>query len=197
MGSKRFLVLLVQFNDLYFSVSNSNLAFTRMLNQEGYSENGGTGSVRDYYYENSSGAFAPEFDVIGPITLSKSVRYYGANKEDGGEMYERSQEMVIEAAQLARQQYGVNFSQYDNDGDGIVDNVFVFFAGHNEAEGGPDYTIWPHAWNVYYENVVYDGVRLSSYACASELRGHQGTTMAGIGTYCHEFGHVLGMPDFL
>ena len=196
MGSKRFLVLLVQFNDLYFSVSNSNLAFTRMLNQEGYSENGGTGSVRDYYYENSSGAFAPEFDVIGPITLSKSVRYYGANKEDGGEMYERSQEMVIEAAQLARQQYGVNFSQYDNDGDGIVDNVFVFFAGHNEAEGGPDYTIWPHAWNVYYENVVYDGVRLSSYACASELRGHQGTTMAGIGTYCHEFGHVLGMPDF-
>jgi M6 family metalloprotease-like protein len=196
IGSKRFLVLLIQFSDLSFKVSNPQQAFSRMLNQDGYAENGATGSVWNYYHENSSGAFNPTFDVVGPITVSKSVAYYGANDEEGNNIYERSRELLIEAARIAHQQLGVNFSVYDNDGDGYVDNVFFFFAGHNEAEGGGKNTIWPHAWNVYEKNEVLDGVRLNSYACTSEFKGAQGEVMSGIGTYCHEFGHVLGLPDF-
>lgn len=195
-GNNRFLILLVQFNDLSFVVNSPQTAFFNLLNQDGYAANGATGSVWNYYYENSSGAFNPQFDVVGPVTLSRAASYYGANDENGNNIYERARDMVEEAVNLAKRDFHVDFSVYDNDGDGYIDNVFVFFAGHNEAEGGGDNTIWPHAWSVYHKEVLLDGVRLYTYACTSELRGASGSTMAGIGTYCHEFGHVLGLPDF-
>ncbi|HHV02634.1 MAG: M6 family metalloprotease domain-containing protein [Bacteroidales bacterium] len=195
-GEKRFLVILVQFSDLSFVTTSPKEAFFNLLNQDGYAANGATGSVRDYFYENSTGAFDPLFDVIGPVTLSKEVSYYGANNNKGENIFERAREMVVEAVRLADSNPGVDFSQYDNDQDGFIDNVFIYFAGHNEAEGGPDHTIWPHAWTTYDKSINVDGVRTNSYACTSELKGASGTAMAGIGTYCHEFGHVIGLPDF-
>lgn len=196
IGQKKFLVILAAFSDLAFNSASAQNDFFNLLNQDGYAENGGTGSVWNYFYENSSGAFDPQFDVVGPVTLSRSFSYYGANDEEGNNMAVRAREMVIEAIRIADQSFGVDFSQYDNDDDGTIDNVFVYFAGHNEAEGGGDNTIWPHAWNTYNESITVDGVTTSSYACTSELRAASGTSMAGIGTYCHEFGHVLGLPDF-
>jgi|LSQX01.2.fsa_nt_gb M6 family metalloprotease-like protein len=196
IGQKKFLVILAAFSDLAFNSASAQNDFFNLLNQDGYAENGGTGSVWNYYYENSAGAFDPQFDVVGPVTLSRSFSYYGANDEEGNNMAVRAREMVIEAIRIADQSFGVDFSQYDNDGDGTIDNVFVYFAGHNEAEGGGDNTIWPHAWSTYNESITVDGVTTSSYACTSELRAASGTSMAGIGTYCHEFGHVLGLPDF-
>ncbi|HQB24094.1 MAG TPA: immune inhibitor A, partial [Bacteroidales bacterium] len=82
-----------------------------------------------YYYENSSGAFNPQFDVVGPVTLSRAASYYGANDENGNNIYERARDMVEEAVNLAKRDFHVDFSVYDNDGDGYIDNVFVFFAG--------------------------------------------------------------------
>ena len=196
MGQKKFLVILAAFSDLAFNSANAQNDFFNLLNQDGYAENGGTGSVWNYFYENSSGAFDPQFDVVGPVTLSRSFSYYGANDDEGKNIYERAREMVIEVIRIADQSFGVDFSQYDNDGDGTIDNVFVYFAGHNEAEGGGENTIWPHAWNTYDQSITVDGVITSSYACTSELRAAAGTSMSGIGTYCHEFGHVLGLPDF-
>lgn len=196
MGQKRFLVILVQFKDLYFAIESPENMFFNLLNQNGYSANDATGSVRDYFYENSSGMFDPLFDVIGPVTLSNEVAYYGANKADGENDFNRAREMVVEAVRLADNELGVDFSQYDNDGDGVIDNIFIYFAGYNEAEGGPDHTIWPHAWTTGDKSIIVDGVQTNSYACTSELRGASGSTMAGIGTYCHEFGHVIGLPDF-
>jgi immune inhibitor A len=195
-GEKKFLVILAAFSDLAFNSANAQNDFFNLLNQDGYAENDATGSVWNYLYENSSGAFDPQFDVVGPVTLSRSFSYYGANDDEGKNIYERAREMVIEAIRIADQSFGVDFSPYDNDGDGTIDNVFIYFAGHNEAEGGGDNTIWPHAWNTYNESITVDGVTTSSYACTSELRAASGTSMAGIGTYCHEFGHVLGLPDF-
>ena len=95
---------------------------------------------------------------------------------------------------------GLDFTQYDTDGDGYVDNVFVYYAGYNEAEGGAANTIWPHRWSVsdagITSGITFDGKKINDYSCTSELKGTSGTNMCGIGTFCHEFGHVLGLPDF-
>jgi len=200
IGKKRFLVLLIEFPDLKFTVANANQAFSNMLNQQGYSGNGGTGSVYDYYYENSRGAFDPTYDVIGPIMVSRSYSYYGKEEGDNSDLH--PDELLIEACDSANNKYpDLDFSVYDIDGNGDVDNVFYYFAGHNQAEGADANTIWPHSWNVYasnigYKNQRFDNVRVYHYACSSEYKGSSGTNMCGIGTFCHEFGHVLGLPDF-
>lgn len=190
-GEKHFLVLLIEFNDLHFTLNDASDAFTRLLNEEGYSTNGGTGSVKDFYTFNSSSQFIPTFDVYGPITLSNNYSYYG---KDVGNSDDKPDEALYEACQLFDEQ--IDFSEYDHDGDGFVDNVFFYYAGHNQAEGGGKNTIWPHAWTLYRYNGVFDGVRVWSYACASEYKGPSGKNMCGIGTFTHEFGHVLGLPDF-
>lgn len=190
-GTIRSIVLLVEYADVRFSVDNPNQAFYNQLNQEGYSVSGATGSAKDYFTANSQGQFDGQFDVYGPYTLSNNRSYYGGNDSSGSDL--RPQEMVSEAAELADKD-GVDFSQYDFDGDGYIDNVFVYYAGHNEAEGASEDTIWPHKWAVS-SRPTFDGLRLYIYACSSELRGYTGTTIAGIGTFCHEFSHVFGLAD--
>lgn len=191
-GSNRFIVMLIEFSDLEFSVPNAHQAFSNMLNQKGYSDNGGTGSVYDYYYENSRGQFNPTYDVIGPIKVPGAFADYGGNDNNGSDKNPRG--ALLDACQIASSEGLCDFSNYDNDNDGVVDNIFFFYAGHNEAEGGGEDTIWPHAWSV--SGTRLNGVYLGSYACTSEYSGSKGNTMAGIGTFCHEFGHVLGLPDF-
>lgn len=192
LGNKKFLVLLVQFSDVSFTVDSPKKTFTNLLNQSGYSANNSTGSVRDYFIENSHNLFEPTFEVVGPVTLSNTCYYYGNNAKEN----ERYIEAIVEACQLADKD-GVDFSQYDHDGDGVIDNVFYYYAGYNEAEGGGDDTIWPHSWNVGSQRVYLDGKLLDSYACSSEYSGGTGSKrFCGISTFCHEFGHVIGLPDF-
>lgn len=192
IGDKHFLVLLIEFADLDFSVPDAREAFTRMLNEEGYADNGGTGSAADYYRENSKGLFRPVFDVFGPVKVSKSYSYYGENDEET--KYDKHpDELLLEACALLDEQ--VDFSVYDHDGDSYIDNIFFYYAGHNEAEGASADHIWPHASGAYDPNLILDGTHTASYACTSEYRGFNGKKMAGIGTFCHEFAHVLGLPD--
>jgi len=94
---------------------------------------------------------------------------------------------------------GCNFANYDEDGDGKVDNVNVIFAGYSEAAGAGANCIWPHKWDIYSANrltLTLDGKQISKYSCSNELRGTSGSNSAGIGTFCHEFSHILGMPDY-
>lgn len=191
MGQNHFLVLLIEFDDLHFSVSSPQLAFNALLNRDGYNAYGATGSVHDYFRDNSSGKFDPIFDVVGPIRVGKSYKYYGENV-DGSDAH--ADELLYDACVIADKD--IDFSIYDHDGDGYVDNVFFYYAGHNEAERGGEDTIWPHAWMLVRHIGRFDGVRVLSYACTSEFRGESGSTMSGIGTFCHEFAHVLGLPDF-
>lgn len=192
MGEKHFLVLLIEFSDLYFTLSYPQQEFYNLLNQEGYSDNGGTGSVKDFYTDQSLGKFKPTFDVYGPVRLSRSYTYYGKQSGSTSDLY--PDEALYDACKLLDSQ--IDFSEYDHDHDGYVDNVFFYFAGHNQAEGGGANTIWPHAWSLHRYNGNFDGVRVWSYACASEYRGSSGNNMAGIGTFTHEFAHVIGLPDF-
>ncbi len=192
LGNKKALILLVQFQDVKFSISNPHQAFDNLANQNGYSDNGGTGSIKDYYVDNSNGAFMPDFVVYGPITVSHDVAYYGTNNVVGDD--QNAGEMVIEACYQAMMD-GLDLKQFDTDNDGILDNVFIYYAGYNEAELADAYTIWPHRSSLGGEFVPSSDLRVADYACTSELRGNSGTNMCGIGTFCHEFAHVLGLMD--
>lgn len=190
-GEHKALVLLVQYSDVKFTLDDPYDYFSRLLNEEGFNESGATGSARDYFIESSMGVFQPQFDVYGPITLSRPRSYYGGNNWYGSDA--RAWLMALEAVEQLDAE--VDFSEYDRDGDGRIDNVFIFFAGMGEHAGGGAECVWPHASYVTYsdsEPHIYDGVQLDSYGCTSEWMIDRPD---GIGTFCHEFGHILGLPD--
>lgn len=210
-GVLYFPLILVQFSDLRFTVAETDelirKAYDDLVNEDGYSKNGATGSLNDYYRDNTLGLLEFHFDVFGPVTVSESYAYYGTKQPHvkGTGETEAAAQAVAEALQLIADEQGENvFNPYDNDGDGKVDAVFMFFAGHNEAEGAGEETIWPHEWNLSsydyffetdYASRQFGNVRFDTYSCASEYRLSEGTEMCGIGTAVHEFGHALGLPD--
>lgn len=200
-GTKKGLVILVNFSDVKMKLSNPQTAFYNQFNQEGYSLNGHIGSVRDYFKDQSYGNLTIDFDVVGPVTVSRNMDYYGGNDSDGNDNYPAT--MIGEAVKLA-DAAGVDFSKYDWDGDKVVDQVYVIYAGYGEAAGGSEDTIWPHEftlstsaeWGDGPGALKLDGVTIDTYACSAELAGGSGSNISGIGTACHEFSHCLGFPDF-
>lgn len=201
-GSRHIPVVLIAFRDVPFRIENPNEAFTALLNQHGYSANGATGSVKDYYEDNSKGRFQPVFDVYGPVTLASNMSTYGRNHNGKQGEDEKPEIALYEALQQLDQDPTVDFSIYDSDGDGNVDMTLFYYAGYNEAEGGPANSIWPHQWSLDESSDMgaarnsFDGVHFANYFCTSELKGSSGSEMCGIGTTCHEFAHSLGLPDF-
>ena len=193
-GSPKSLVILVNFKDVKFLKETANVDFTNMLNQDGYAENKATSSAREYFRTSSFGQFDPNFVVVGPYDLPENVAYYGTNSRGTDGNDEHADSMIVHACRLA-DEAGLDFKEFDTDNNGYLDNVFVYYAGHNEAEGAGEDRIWPHRGGVY-SKTRFDGVRLNGYACTSELRGNKGTEQCGIGTFCHEFGHVIDLPDF-
>ena len=189
-GSRRGLVILVGFADLDLTYTHSY--FNRRFNEEGFSDNGCIGSVSDYFREQSYGQFELSFDVAGPVKLANEYAYYGRNEVISGDD-KRPREMVIEACQAVDKD--IDFSQYDWDGDGTVEQVFVIYAGYGENAGASANTIWPHEYCLGRQAIELDGVTVDTYACSCELAGNRGTVANGIGTSCHEFSHCLGLPD--
>lgn len=186
-GDIKSVVILVSYTDVDFTTADPHQYFYDMLNKEDFDEYGAVGSARQYFVENSLGQFNPQFDLYGPVKLSHERAYYGA--ENGSNHDIRPSEMAIEA--LAALDSQVDFSQYDMDGDGIIDNVYIIYAGQGQATyGGPD-TVWPHSSTIS-NGPVHDGVRLARYTCSNEWEYGRPD---GIGTFIHEFSHVLGLPD--
>lgn len=188
LGENRFLVVLVEFADKAFATADPAGEFDDLFNKPGYDTLGGTGSVADYYRDCSNGLFAPHFDVVGPVKMSGNVAYYGSGSDDS-----RAGLMVMEACLAI--DGTVDFSLYDHDGNGEVDSVYFIYAGKGEADGGEPDTIWPHSWNLSDQGreLTLDGVAVQGYACSPELDGS--AKLNGMGTPCHEFAHVLGLPD--
>ena len=201
----RGLVILVNFADVAFTTEKAEM--DSMLTAVNYTRNysytyrgkqyniRSQGSARQYFEDVSFGQYNPHFDVVGPVTISKEHSYYGENNSKGRDS--KPEYMIEEACKLADTECNVDFSQYDNDGDGFVDFVFVIYAGYGEADGGGANTIWPHAWNLLQaagRMCEVDGKKVDLYACGNELDNYS-KTHTGIGTFCHEFSHVLGLPD--
>lgn len=194
-GSIRGIVLLVEFADNSFYQDYTPDVFNRKMNQSGFADYGATGSCRDYFIAQSDSIFTPSFDVVGPIKLKKVEAYYGANDGNGQDMNPGA--MVQEACTYAHDSLGVDFSKYDNNHDGTVDFVYIIYAGYAESYGASSSTIWPHASELQRMgyNFSFNGVNFNRYACSNELSYTSGHNFEGIGSFCHEFGHVLGLPD--
>lgn len=186
LGKRNVLIILAQFKDV--KMTHGREAFSRLVN-------GGNLSAKKYFTDQFLGACEFNF-TIGPlVTLSRTLDYYGHNV-NGSDA--NAAEAVAEACRLAADE-GVDFSAYDDDGDGEVDNVFVFTAGKDEADGGGDDAIWSNSWFLERAGISLSlgGKKINRYAMCSELgRGEDGRfKLAGIGTFCHEMGHVLGLVD--
>ena len=211
-GEVRGLVLLVAYLDVPFSMTDDSIRtllqnrydgehYTEQIEHRGFSQVDGDtigvratipGSARDYFREMSQGKFTPRFDVVGPVVLDNPRSHYGANTASGSDKNARA--MVTEACRKAYEQELADFAHYDGDGDGIVDFVYVVYAGSDEAQTAIEECVWAHASTVSL--TLPDGMKVGRYACSGELFVDLKGLPAGIGTFVHEFSHILGLPDF-
>ncbi len=203
----RSLVVLVEFNDTPFSMENPRAYYTRQLNEPGFSDYGGCGSALDYYIDASNGLYQPQFDVYGPVKVDHGASYFYQAGDAGGVHMDA---LIRESLTALHDSGEIDFSNYDLDNDGVVDTVFIYYAGYGSADSDTQ-TIWPHQYDYrYFHNapaLLLDGKKVGPYACANELDGYNPQTrknpykdgsepwVGGIGTFVHEYGHVLGLPD--
>lgn len=196
-GTKKAIVILAQYTDKKFTADNSLDLYKKAINGINYKDGDFRGSVRDYFRAQSNGQFDIDFDVVGVCPLKYPYSHYGKNV---GDDEPNTYEMIVEACQWAHNN-GTDFSKYDWNGDGKVDQVYVIYAGLGEADGGTTNTVWPHMFYLsayegteYYEKgLTLDGVTIDTYACGPELQGDGRNN--GVGTFCHEFSHCMGFPD--
>ena len=204
-GEKKGLVILVEFPDMQFTAGSREL-YGQIINGRNYSDTGlgFIGSVRDYFNDQSQRVFDLTFDIAGPVMMPEGYAAYG-----GDTPYQDANIAAMLRYALNAVDDEVDYTRYDWDGDGQVEQVFFIYAGLGQANGGDDNTIWPHKSAVTNEAgtgyIVLDGVRIFDYACSCELQpvygvqGNQvvitGTHIDGIGTICHEYSHCLGLPD--
>lgn len=196
-GTKKAIVILAQYTDKKFTADNSLDLYKKAINGINYKDGDFRGSVRDYFRAQSNGQFDIDFDVVGVCPLKKNYAYYGKNV---GDDEPNAYQMIVEACQWAHNN-GTDFSKYDWNGDGKVDQVYVIYAGLGQADGGAVNTVWPHMFYLsayegteyYGKGLTLDGVTIDTYACGPELQGDGRNN--GVGTFCHEFSHCMGFPD--
>ena len=196
-GSPKALVILAEFQDTTFTIQDTKKVFTNYLMNEGhfsdtrYGQNQNYKGVLGYFKDCSYGKFTPEFNVVGPVKLPREQTYYG----EGDDNIEALMEDACSAIDNI-----VNFADYDANNDGMVDLVYVIYAGHSANYGGNKVTdIWPKSSTVNTTN-TYDGKRIRRYGVSNELAGKENKKkekekINGIGLFCHEFSHTLGLPD--
>ena len=197
------VVILVNFSNKSMQSGHTQATFDELCNSLNCTVNAGYPSAGQYFADQSNGAYRPQFDVFGPVTLSRNVAYYGTDGAKEGDD-QHATDAVVEGCRLANEQFNINWADYDSDNDGYVDFVYVIYAGKGQADGGTSETIWPHNWEV--SSAISDGSctytsaqrtlggkKIENYAMSGEMSGD---SLGGIGTLCHEFGHVMGLPDF-
>lgn len=196
VGTPKALVIMVEFTDRKFTFGRDDI--DRMFNSRDYDDTSGNhsySSLAQYMEDCSFGQYRPQFDVVGPYTLSNPTAYYGSNT---GGKDRNSGEMITEACVAADPD--VDFSQYDSDNDGYVDLVYIIYAGYGENSGGSSDYLWPKSGTRL--SGEYDGVMVYRYGINQELAGYEvfkdsegNPYLNGIGVLCHEFCHTLGMCD--
>ena len=191
VGQRRALVVLMQYSDVKFSKTRDD--FESLFNEVGFSIDNAKGSVKDFYSFASSGQLEYISDIYGPYTTLNNMRYYGQNSSLGGGDV-NAFELCLEAIRNLPE--NIDYSMYDNDNDGIVDNIHIIFAGYGEESGASADAIWSHEYpyKIVMKNEV--GINFAGYSCTPELRGNSGKKISNIGVICHELGHALGANDY-
>lgn len=201
-GNPRIPVILVEFSDTTFSVANPKNVFDKYLNgTELFNSTDDPdmgmnyGSVKHYFTDMSFGMFTPEFDVYGPVRLKQPLKYYGA----GSSSSEKMNDLFRDACTMVDND--VDFSQYDSNDDGYVDLIYIIYAGYSESIiGNSTECIYPKSGTLA-DGITFDGKSLCRYGVNNELNGtpedqaSMGILINGIGLFCHEFSHCLGLPD--
>ena len=190
VGERHALVILMQYQDVKFKCSKE--AFDNLFNSLEYKDNGATGSVRDFYRFASQGQLDYISDIYGPFTSNYPMRFYGENDAMGNDA--NPMELCKEALQNLPDD--LDLSLYDNDGDGIVDNVHIIYAGYGEEAGASSAAIWAHEYP--HQISINNGreIIIAGYSCSPELRGNANANITNIGVICHELGHALGAMDY-
>ena len=197
-GSPKVLVILAEYQDKKFALKNPRASFEQYFNATdghprnlGNGENRNYGSVRQYFMAQSNGRFCPQFDIQGPITLPEKMAYYGGTDPNG--RGERHTQLLKDACAAVDQ--SVDFAPYDQDNDGNIDLVYVVYAGQGQSSGGAVETMWPKRF-FGFSDVKFDGKGVNQCGISNELFGQSTDQINGIGLFCHEFSHCLGLPDF-
>ena len=203
-GTIEYLLVLVDFNDKHFIIDDTaalRKQYNSIFNERGYTDTttytfnditfkGATGSVSDYFHSQSYGQYTPVFRIIGPVHMSKGYATYGKNDYAG---YDDSNviRMVREVCDSLTA-FGIDLSAYARNG--CIDQLSIIYAGRGENYAGADAkTIWPQTNKLsYYKNGIND----INFACSCELYWSSDSILDGIGVFCHEFSHTLGLPDY-
>lgn len=181
IGTKKMLCLLIGFPDKQFTKTQTD--FNSLMNQN-------LCSVKNYYLRNSYNQLNLDFTVVGPFMADHNLNYYGGNNPTKDY---HINDLINEAIQKAHSV--VNYSNFDNNGDGYVDGVYVVYAGYDESYNMYDPSlIWAKHGSI--PEITLDGKKINEYACSSEIKHAEGNSITGIGTICHELGHLLGAHDF-
>ncbi len=195
VGQKKGLIILVDFADRKFTVGNPTAWADSVANASGYSVGDYRGSVSDYFRDQSRGLLSLTFDVVGPVSMPKNLSYYGEKTPIRPDAH--AGEMIAEACRMASG--SVDFKDYDWDGNGEVEMVFVIYAGYGEHVSHDTSLIWPKQGTLTLSDwgkpLEIDGVTIDTFACSCELNGSSGSEPTGIGAICHEFSHCFGLPD--
>ena len=198
-GNRKVPIILVEYQDKRFKNTREQIIQAMLT---------GNKSVQQYFRDQSNGKYDPDFEVFGIYTLSQNRQAYGGNNSSGDD--KGLGLMVTEACQMAAAD-GVSFNRFDTNSDNYCDVVIVIYAGVGEAQASYSVpsSVWPCNWNL--QSASYYGmggngafrpsgsnVYVNNFAVFNEVHGSNdnGSTIDGIGTFCHEFGHCLGLPDF-
>ena len=201
-GSPKAVVILAEYQDVKFSLKNPKASFEQYLNRtNGHPDNLGNGehlnygSVKQYFIAQSDSMFSPQFDVYGPVTLPQNMAYYGGTSNKGND--EKYKQLLIDACTAMDD--SLDFKPYDQDGDGNIDLVYIIYAGYGQSNGASAETMWPKRFSGFTDT-KFDGKGVNQGGISNELIGREGMPedkrINGIGLFCHEFSHCLGLPDF-
>ena len=189
--SREILVLLVDFSDN--TQSHASAEFEQLL------FGSGTASMRDYYSQASFGSVTIGGQIAGWYRSGQPYSYYLGDSFGIYGRYPRNSQGLV-AALVAAADADVDFSRFDFDHDGVVDDLLVVHAGPGAEETGDGRNIWSHKWQLSDTTSgspgpvpTQDGVTVDAYSIQPER--FAGGGLMSIGVFCHEFGHLLGMPD--
>ena len=185
-------VLLVGFSDTPFTLNNPVELFHNQLNRTGYNHNGTQGCAAEYFNANFQGSATFEFPIAAQVSLEVPIATYGAHSSTFNDT--DVTRLLLDACTAAQAQ-GTDFSQFDPQNNGTIENIAIIYAGYSESEGADANAIWAHQKNLQNEEITIGGIKILSYTCTPELNGNSGSQISPIGTFCHEIAHSLGLPD--